>query len=78
MKKNKREPFWYDEDKAFWVSTAISAIALTLSIVSLSIVQQFFKFLKIRSAKNTLPLLNQPVLWFFFSFHKNTSYYVMR
>ena len=35
MKKNKREPFWYDEDKAFWVSTAISAIALTLSIVSL-------------------------------------------
>lgn len=35
MKKNKREPFWYDEDKAFLVSTAISAIALTLSIVSL-------------------------------------------
>ena len=35
MKKNKREPFWYDKDKAFWVSTAISAIALTLSIVFL-------------------------------------------
>lgn len=35
MKKNKREPFWYDEDKAFWVSTVISAIALTLSIIFL-------------------------------------------
>lgn len=33
MKKNKREPFWHDEDKAFWVSTAISATALITAIV---------------------------------------------
>lgn len=33
MKKNKREPFWHDEDKAFWVSTAISVAALITVIV---------------------------------------------
>lgn len=33
MKKNKREPFWYDEDKAFWIPTIISVAALITSIV---------------------------------------------
>lgn len=33
MKKNKRESFWHDEDKAIWIPTIISVAALITSIV---------------------------------------------